>query len=145
MTNQIKTLAKQLRPIFTRYADIQAVYLFGSTVTGHQHPNSDLDLALVPRSNTLRRQKLDILTDLARAGFDNVDLLILDTNDIVLKYEAVRFNRVIYHTDDFEPAVFFSNVVRQYLDFVPYLEVQRQAYKQRILNGQTGGFSETVE
>jgi hypothetical protein len=27
--------------------------------------------------------------------------------------------------------------VRQFLDFRPYLDVQRQAYKQRILHGQT--------
>jgi predicted nucleotidyltransferase len=124
-----------LTPIFSQYPAIQAVYLFGSAATGRQRPRSDLDLALVPRSDAVRRQKLDILADLARAGFENVDLLLLDTHDVVLQYEAVRLNCLIYHTADFEPATFFSNVVRRYLDFLPVLEVQRQAYKQRILNG----------
>ena len=90
---------------------------------------------MVPRSDTLRRQKLDILADLIRAGFDNVDLLILDTADLVLNYEAVRYNRIVYQTNDFEPTIFYSNAVRKYLDFLPFLKVQRQAYKQRILNG----------
>ena len=135
MTDNLVSLAKSLMPIFSQYADIQAAYLFGSAAAGRRRDDSDLDLALVPRSNALRRQKLDILTDLAQAGFDNVDVLILDTNDIVVQYEAVRHNRVIYHTTDFEPATFYSNVARKYLDFLPFLQVQRQAYKRRILNG----------
>jgi predicted nucleotidyltransferase len=134
MTLQNK-LEEQLGPIFSRYPAIAAVYLFGSAATGRRQAHSDLDLALVPRSANLRRQKLDILAELARSGFDNVDLLILDSADVVLNYEAVRHNRVIYRTPSFESATFYSNVVRKYLDFLPFLKVQRQAYKQRILNG----------
>ena len=125
----------KLHLVLARYPEIQAVYLFGSVATGTQHSDSDLDMALVPRSKTLRRQKLDILADLAQVGFDNVDLVILDTKDLVLQYEVVRHNQIIYHTPDFESGAFYSNIVRKYLDFLPYLEVQRQAYKRRILNG----------
>lgn len=46
--------------------------------------------------------KLDILAELAQAGFCNVDLAPLDTDDIVLKHEAVRQNRLVYQTDDFD-------------------------------------------
>ena len=133
MTDNTERLRQQLSPIFSQYPGIQAVYLFGSAATGRQLPHSDLDLALVPRSDAIRRQKLDILADLARAGFENVDLLLLDSQDVVLQYEAVRHNRLIYHTADFEPATFFSNVIRKYLDFLPVLEVQRKAYKQSYL------------
>lgn len=133
--NQLTTDTTKLHLVFTRYPEIQAVYLFGSTVTGTQRFDSDLDMALVPRSKTLRRQKLDILTDLAQVGFDNVDLVILDAKDLVLEYEVVRHNQIIYHAPDFESGTFYSNIVRKYLDFLPYLEVQRQAYKRRILNG----------
>jgi len=135
MTDNAASLPAKLEQVFSRYPDIAAVYLFGSTAVGRQQAHSDLDLAIVPRSGTLRRQKLDILAHLARAGFDNVDLLILDTSDIVLNYEAVRYNRVVYRANDFEPATFYSNVVRKYLDFLPFLKVQRRAYKERILNG----------
>ena len=101
MTNSTEMLTIQLTPIFTRYADIQAVYLFGSVAIGRQRSHSDLDLALVPRTGALHRQKSDILSDLTRAGFDTIDLVILDTNDVVLQYEAVRYNRVIYCAVDF--------------------------------------------
>ena len=136
MTPDIETnILTKLGEIFALYPDIQAVYLFGSVAAGTERPDSDLDLALVPRSNALRRQKLEILTDLVRAGFDSTDLVILDTPDLVLQYEAVRHNRIIYQTADFEASTYFSIVVRKYLDFLPFLDVQRQAYKRRILNG----------
>ena len=126
----------RLSEIFSRYSDIQAVYIFGSRATGKTHADSDLDLAIIPRSDQARRQKLDILTDLAHLGFDNVDLVFLDTDDIVLRYEAIKHNRLIYQTEDFDRGTIYSNVVRQYLDFLPYLKVQREAYKRRILSGQ---------
>lgn len=86
-------------------------------------------------SSAVRERRLEILTDLARCGFCDVDLVFLDTDDIVLKYEAVRQNRVVYQTQDFDRGAVYSKIVRQYLDFYPYLKVQRQAYKRRLLLG----------
>jgi len=127
----------QLLPeVFRRYPDVQAVYLFGSLAAGNVHGESDLDLAVVPRRSSIRAKKLDILADLARCGFCNVDLVFLDTDDIVLKYEAVRQNRLVYQAEDFDRGAMYSRVVRQYLDFLPYLRVQREAYKRRLLRGQ---------
>ena len=96
----MKDTAKQpalqvLSEVFRRYPDVQAVYLFGSFATGNAHAESDLDLAVVPRHSAVRARKLEILADLARCGFCNVDLVFLDTDDIVLKYEAVRQNRLV--------------------------------------------------
>ncbi len=64
-----------------------------------------------------------------------MDLVFLDTDDIVLKYEVIRQNKLIYQTDDFDRGSTYSLIIRKYLDFLPYLETQRQAYKKRILNG----------
>lgn len=128
---------KALKDVFQRYPAIQAVYVFGSTGSGKMHPESDLDLAIVSHSITLKEKKLLLLTDLARRGFCDVDLIFLDTEDIVLKYEAVRQNRLIYAIPDFDRGSMYSKVIRQYLDFVPYLETQRKAYKRRIERGST--------
>ncbi|MFO7555601.1 MAG: nucleotidyltransferase domain-containing protein, partial [Desulfobacterales bacterium] len=73
---------KALKDVFQRYPAIQAVYVFGSTGSGKMHPESDLDLAIVSHSITLKEKKLLLLTDLARRGFCDVDLIFLDTEDI---------------------------------------------------------------
>jgi predicted nucleotidyltransferase len=129
--------AQILSQVFREYPDIQAVYLFGSAASGRIHHGSDLDLALYSKSSSIRERRLDILTDLARCGFCNVDLVFLDTEDIVLKYEAIRQNRLLYRTEDFDRGAMYSKIIRQYLDFCPYLKVQREAYKRRLLLGQT--------
>ena len=77
---------KLLASIFQKYPQIKAVYLFGSWAEGKNRQYSDIDLAIVPQGPPIRSQKLHILTDLAKIGFCNVDLVFLDTNDIVLKY-----------------------------------------------------------
>ncbi len=126
-----------LPEVFSKYPDIQAVYLFGSAGGGQTHRESDLDLAIVPRNKSVRQKKLDILADLARLGFCQVDLSFLDIDDIVLKYEMIRQNRLVYQTEDFDRGATYSKIVRQYLDFLPYLNVQRAAYKRRIQSGQS--------
>lgn len=130
---------KLLPKIFERYPEIQAVYLFGSTPTEKTHLESDLDLAIVPGTRALRGKKLEILTDLARFGFCEVDLVFLDGNDIVLQYEAVRQNMLVYARPEFDRGSTYSKIVRQYLDFYPYLLIQRQAYKKRILSAKDQG------
>ena len=126
---------KLLKKVFKNFSEIEAVYLFGSTVTGKSHQESDMDLAIYPDTPGLRKQKLAILTELARFGFCNVDLVIMDENDIVLQYEAVRQNILVYQTSGFDRGSTYSKIVRQYLDFYPYLTEQRKAYKKRILGG----------
>lgn len=123
-----------LPDVFRKYPGIQAVYLFGSAAGGQLHSESDLDLAICPRDSSLRAQKLDILADLARHGFCNVDLVFLDTQDAVVKFESVRKNHLLYCADGFDASAFYSLVLRQYFDFLPYLKIQREAYKQRVLH-----------
>lgn len=122
--------------VFSKYPHIQAVYLFGSWAEGRARPDSDVDLAILPRRGEARPDKLEILADLAERGFCDVDLVFLDTPDVTLKHQAVRLNNVIYAAPDFERGETYSRVIREYLDFKPYLDVQREAYKRRLLNAQ---------
>jgi hypothetical protein len=64
-------------------------------------------------------------SELARIGFCNVDLVFMTENDIVLQYEAVRQNIVVYQASGFDRGATYSRIVRQYLDFYPYLTVVR--------------------
>jgi hypothetical protein len=132
----------RLEKVFQKFPGIQAVYLFGSTASNKMHTESDLDLAILPEKQTLRGHKLDILAELAREGFSDVDLVFLDTKDVVIKFESVRQNHLLYCAKEFDASAFFSLVLRQYFDFAPYLKIQREAYKRRVLHdGQSRSYS----
>lgn len=126
---------KLLKDVFEKYPEIQAVYLFGSCAEGRVHHESDLDLAVIPGTENLKKRKLEILTELAQHGFCDVDLVFLEEGDIVLQYEAIRQNVLVYQKPGFDRGGTYSRIVRRYLDFYPYLCVQREAYKKRILDG----------
>ena len=129
-------ILEQLRRVFEDYPTILAVYAFGSRATGLARKDSDYDLAIVSRrGEPARGRKLDILADLVNAGVDNVDLAFLDHDNIVLSREAVRMNQLIFSRPEFDRGAFYSRIMRMYFDFLPYLKVQRQAMKERILHG----------
>ena len=130
-----KIILSKLKEIFKNYKEIDAVYLFGSQITGKLHPESDVDLGIITEVDDLKKRKLDILEDLAKAGFCNVDLVFFDEADITLKFEIIHKNFVIYKKPDFDQGEIFSNIIRKYLDFYHYLELQRRSYKKRLLNG----------
>jgi predicted nucleotidyltransferase len=125
---------ENLKKVFCRYREIRAVYMFGSRASGRVHRESDLDLAVLQDGDGLQEKKLDILAQLAAEGFCEVDLVFLPKDNIVLQYEAIRMNHVVYQRPDFDRGSTYSLVVRQYLDFLPFLEVQRKALKERLLN-----------
>ena len=122
--------------LFCRYPAVEAVFLFGSEGAQRTHAESDLDLAVLPTDTSDLPPRLDILEDLARAGFCDVDLVFLKEDDIVLRFEAVKHCRLLYAIGSFDFGSFFSKTVRQYFDFLPYLKVQREVYKRSILSGQ---------
>jgi predicted nucleotidyltransferase len=119
--------------VFEAFPDILAVYLFGSFAAARAKPGSDLDLAVVPASTETRKRRLELLTELARIGLDKIDLVFLDRHDLVLRYEALRPNCLIYARDDFDAGSYFSSTMRQYFDLLPHLHKQREAYRRRIL------------
>ena len=77
---------KLLVNVFKKYPEIQAVYLFGSAGSDSMHEESDIDLMVIPGTNSLRRQKLAILTDLAKYGFCDVDLVHVFLNTMTYYY-----------------------------------------------------------
>ena len=126
----------RMRDVFEKYPEILAVYLFGSRGTATARPDSDYDVAVVSApGRPARSRKMNILADLAEAGFENVDLSFLDRDNLVLNHEAVRMNRIIFCRPEFDPGSFYSRVIRMYFDFLPYLNIQRAALKERLLHG----------
>ena len=134
--NGIDEIGQRLRPVFTAYPEIDAVFLFGSHAEGRAGPESDLDLAVVGPRASLEARRIDLLADITRAGFDRVDLVLLDGADPALRFEAVRPNCLIYAKPDFDRGSYYSRVVREYFDFEPYLRIQREALKRRLGGGQ---------
>ena len=125
---------EEMKKIFSRYPQIQAVYLFGSQLSEKKkHRESDVDVGVFVDSYDVNL-KLEIITELT-ALFNRIDLVMMDSRELrnlVLAYEIVKENRLIYRRKDFDHLAFFSKVMRMYFDFVPLLEVQKKYLKKRL-------------
>ena len=122
--------------VFTDYSEVAGVWLFGSHARGTASGRSDIDLAVDPaagKGNGARARKLDMLTDLVGAGFEDVDLVVLDTADPVLRFEAIGPNVLVYAAPGYDPAEAFVQALRQYDDTAPLRARIREAYYARLL------------
>jgi uncharacterized protein len=127
---------QRLRAVFASYPEVAGVWLFGSHAQGTSNARSDVDLAVDPDSGAgsgARSRKLDMLADLVDAGFERVDLVILDTDDPVLRFQAIAPNVLVYAAPDYDPAEAFVAALRQFDDTAPLRARYRAAYYERLL------------
>ena len=82
---------------------MQAIYLFGSHGTEHEHPESDVDIAvLLPpaiAAQTTTDSLLDCITELSTALDKEVDLVNLRHANTVFQHEII-FNSTLIHIAD---------------------------------------------
>jgi hypothetical protein len=128
--------ADRLRAVFAARPAVRGAYVFGSVAAERTWSGSDLDLGIVVDEAAWDpSDKVPLIGEcMDAARRDRVDLVVLNDAPLVLQFEAVRPNVVLYAADDFEPGAFSSKVLRMYWDFRPHLRRQRKAYKRRLLN-----------
>ncbi len=125
----------RLRNVFADHPAVRAAYVFGSVAADHERDRSDLDLGIVVDSDQWEPtdDKVPLITDcMEAAGRDWIDLVVLNGAPLVLQFEAVRPNVLLYARDDFHHGRFFSKVARMYWDFEPHFRRQRRALKERL-------------
>lgn len=125
----------RLREVFAAHSAVWAAYVFGSLATGRERDGSDLDLGIVVNSDRWEptNDKVPLITECMKAAErDWIDLVVLNDAPLVVQFEAVRPNVLLYSRDDFHPGRFYSKVARMYWDFEPHLRRQREALKRRL-------------
>jgi hypothetical protein len=133
-------VADRLREVFAARPAVRAAYVFGSVAANRTWDGSDLDLGIVVDEDKWDpSDKVPLIGEcMDAARRDWIDLVVLNDAPLVLQFEAVRPNVILYSADDFDPGAFSSKVLRMYWDFQPYLRRQRKAYKERRLKQANG-------
>jgi len=125
----------KLKGLFSKFPEIELVYLYGSHAKGTARLDSDLDLAVSACTDDYAGLKLDLLEHLAFAGFERIDIAFFQQATPVLRFQMVRHNQLLYCRSDVSAGDLFSRCLNEYFDLEPLLRVQRTAYKERVLHG----------
>lgn len=105
--------------------------LFGSWAREQARPDSDVDVAIMPREEWPLAAELDLQGRLARAVGASVDLVRLDTAPLLLAWEVVS-QGIPLVGDPGRLAQYQATVALEHADFAPLLERAARRYARRI-------------
>lgn len=98
------------------WPNVIAVWAFGSAQTGEVKRGSDADVAVWGERPFTLDERLQILDQLqAQLQFDDIDLIILNNANVILRFEAVS-GRLLFCRDMQQMAAFVSLTAREYED-----------------------------
>lgn len=133
-----ETVNKQLANLFNRER-ILAVYLYGSRADGTAHEQSDYDLGVLlrelPTFDETVKMELRVAEEAAKIVSSDVDVITLNTATIEQRFLVIKRGVLIYSSDDNLRTDFEDVVMRDYLDFKPFLDTFRQEVREAIKGG----------
>ena len=81
---------------------IVGVYIFGSVAQERDHAESDMDIALMVRSDVDGFERIEMETGLGNLVGQDVHLVIFHTASPLLKHQILKYGQLIYEADSGE-------------------------------------------
>lgn len=113
-----EAIAEKINSILIHDNRIVAAYLLGSIVSGRLHPQSDIDLAILPDppKSFSTRERLSLAARLQDELPLEVDIGILGTHDVVFSAQAILHGECIYFRDRFKKDLFAATCLSLYAE-----------------------------
>ena len=126
---------------------IETLVLFGSRATDRARPDSDLDVAVLPRQDVeslTARRKLQIAVIVALAHLapdDRVDVVLVDEAPVVLRQRIMEHGRVLRGAESKRWRELRRETMWEYGDSEYYRRLYREKQAERLLKGERSGRS----
>ncbi len=113
--------------------------LFGSAAKGALRADSDVDIGIFPMDSSLSlSEELALQAELARVCGREVDLVRLDRASTLVRWQVVRYGRVLMETYPFSASRFAADSIAEYLDFAPAFEHASETFRRVLAAEQRG-------
>ena len=137
-SDQMQKIAR----FFKKRSDITAVYLFGSLATNTASALSDIDLAILYKTDPadITETRIDLITTISKIlGTDNVDIQVLHSAmSLPLAEQTLKYGKILVDNDP-DKRISFENKMRGLVfDFEPYLIQYLDAMEERLKKGTYG-------
>ena len=137
-SDQMQKIAR----FFKKRSDITAVYLFGSLATNTASALSDIDLAILYKTDPadITETRIDLITTISKIlGTDNVDIQVLHSAmSLPLAEQILKYGKILVDNDP-DKRISFENKMRGLVfDFEPYLIQYLDAMEERLKKGTYG-------
>jgi len=127
---------KDTRKILKKMS-ISLIYLFGSSITGTQRAESDIDIGVVfEKADRIKNTMIifeELYLSLSQVFPDrDLDIVFLDFAPLTLQFEVVTTGKVIYRVSREFEYDYKEKIIKEYIDFKPLLDIQDQILLERI-------------
>jgi predicted nucleotidyltransferase len=133
---QIEKLLPQLAELSGSFPKVIAAYAFGSQISGHPTPLSDVDIGILMDGDLADmdsfRIEMNLLGELQRIfKTGNIDLVVLNKAPLPIQYSAT--SGMLLFANNHEKKCDFEEYVRKYyIDCLPIYREYREEYLKRI-------------
>jgi len=119
---------RELHRFFKGEEPIVVAYLFGSVAKGAVGGLSDVDVAvLLSKGYDLTLDyRLYLMGELAEIIGREADVVILNEAPPLLRYEVIKFGKILYCRDEYERVAFEERTLDEYLDMG---RIEREYFK----------------
>ncbi len=119
------------------FQDIELAILFGSRARENYNSKSDVDLAFLLKSNIFEKiNVINLRIDLSNCFSELIgietDIIILNSAKPLLKFQVLKYGKVLYVNDKFSYGAYFSKSLREYFDFKYYKKYHYQKMRERL-------------
>ncbi len=124
--------------VLSEESDILFAFLFGSYAKGTQDENSDIDLAVYLKDESILERvplypsRLAIKIERALDKKKTVDVRILNGSTLRFRSQVLRFGKLLHSKDEKRRIEFETSSLLQYYDFKPHLEMYDAARRVRL-------------
>jgi predicted nucleotidyltransferase len=111
---------------------VSAILIFGSTVEGTTHPDSDIDFAVLFKDKSLLKSSPvevygEIYGELSKNFKGRIDIVYLHEGPLSLQFNAVNDGKLIFCADEEFFYEYKDRVIMLYLDFQYFEEIFNKA------------------
>lgn len=125
----------RLKGILENEKDVQVAYLFGSHARKVSTLKSDVDIAIllseIPKSPL--DYSLYLINRLSEIVGEDLDLLILNIAPPMLKYQVIKYGKLLFSRSERVRVMFEVKALKEYLDLSRVLERYNKCLMDQLL------------
>lgn len=126
---------KKLAAVLKSEENVLVAYLFGSHARGLETSKSDIDIAVLLSEvpDKALEYYLHLERRLAEVLENDIDLVFLNDAPPLLKYQVIKYGRLLFSKDERVRVMFEVKSLCEYLDFSRVLKRYDECFMRRVL------------
>jgi uncharacterized protein len=119
-----------IKKIAQKY-QLEMVLLFGSFAVGKEHKNSDFDLAILGKNDTVSKEILKLYGEFSKIFKKEIDITILNTANPLLLHQVSQ-NAILLYGKHADFSKFKLYAFNRYNDYLPYFKLEEKLNKKIV-------------